>query len=63
MLRRTGAQADAQVRTVEISWLSVILKADPDFYAKRKDEKLYEFSNGRVIRGNPNKVATAYPDE
>jgi hypothetical protein len=53
----------AEVRTVEISWLSVILKADPDFYAKRKDEKLYEFSNGRVIRGNPNKVATAYPDE
>ena len=53
----------AEVKTVEISYLSVILKADPDFYAKRKREKLYEFSNGREFLGDPTKVATAYPDE
>lgn len=48
---------------MEISWLSVILKADPVFSAKRRHKKLYEFSDGRVIRGKPQKVATGYADE
>lgn len=52
----------ATVRTVERSWLQLVLQADPEFYAKRKDELLYEFSNGRQFRGDPNKVGTAYPD-
>lgn len=51
-----------QVRNTERSWLSIVLKADPTFYADRKNEKLYEFTN-REFRGDPNKVATAYPDE
>lgn len=52
-----------EVRTVEFSLMQVILKADPEFYARRKDEKLFEFSNGREFRGDPNKRNTAYPDE
>lgn len=52
-----------EVRTIEQSWLTVILKADPEFYAKRRDEKLYEWSNGREFRGDPRRVGTAYPDE
>jgi hypothetical protein len=55
--------AAGEVRTVETSWLTHVLKADPDFYAKRRDEKLYEFSNGREFRGDPRRIATAYPDE
>lgn len=43
--------------------MAQILKADPDFYAKRRDQKLYEFSNGREFRGDPEKVSTAYPTE
>jgi len=50
------------VRNIQFTWLSVILRADGDFYAKRKDELLYEWSNGRQFRGDPNKVGTAYPD-
>lgn len=53
---------EGEVRTVLRSWLAVILEKDPEFHARRKDEKLYEFSNGREFRGDPRKVATAYPD-
>jgi len=54
---------DGDVKNIEFSWWSIVLKADPDFYAKRKREKLFEFSNGRQFRGDPNKINTAYPDE
>lgn len=55
--------ASGDVRTIEFSWLELVLKAEPDFYAKRRREKLFEFSNGREFRGDPAKVNTAYPDE
>ncbi len=55
--------ADGKVQTREISLTSLIAQADPEFYAKRRKEKLWEFSNGRVFRGDPNKINTAYPDE
>lgn len=55
--------AAGQVRTVETTLLTEILKAEPEFYALRKREKLYEWSNGKVYRGDPRKEATAYPDE
>jgi hypothetical protein len=42
-----------EVRTVEISWLSVMLKADPDFY---------EFSDARVLRGNPKTRGAERPE-
>lgn len=54
---------NGQVRSVTYNWRSEVLKADPRFYAKRKDELFYEWSNGRQFRGDPTKVATAYPDE
>jgi hypothetical protein len=54
---------NGQVVTTQRTWLSKVLEADPDFYAKRKDELLYKFSNGKEFRGDPNRVATAYPDE
>lgn len=55
--------AIGEVRNVVRTWLSYILKADPEFYSQRRDEKLWEFSNGREFRGDPNRVGTAYPDE
>ena len=55
--------ASGDVQRREFNWLEVILKADPDFYANRRREKLWEFSNGRESRGDPAKVNTAYPDE
>lgn len=54
---------NGQVKTVEFDWRAIVLKADPTFYRDRKDELLYEFSNGRQFRGDPSKIATAYPDE
>lgn len=48
------------VKNREFTWLSVILQKDPDFYAKRKSELLYEFT-GRNYRGDPTRVGTAYP--
>ncbi|MBT1154358.1 hypothetical protein J1C56_02005 [Aminobacter anthyllidis] len=61
--REDHSMATGDVRTVSFTWLSVILKAEPEFYAKRKDERLYEWSNGREFRGDPRRVGTAYPDE
>lgn len=54
--------ADAAVKNVTFNLMSQILKAEPDFYANRRREKLWEFTN-REFRGDPNKVNTAYPDE
>ena len=54
--------AYGQVTTVSFTWLSKLLEKEPDYYAGLKDEKLYEFSNGREFRGDPRKRATAYPD-
>jgi len=50
------------VRQVNFTWLSKLLESDPDFYAKQKKELLYEFNNGKEFRGDPRRVATAYPD-
>jgi hypothetical protein len=55
--------ASGIVQTRTFNWLEIVLQADPDFYGNRKREKLWEFSNGKEFRGDPNKVNTAYPDE
>jgi hypothetical protein len=52
--------ASGDVRTREFTWLQALLQADPEFYAKRQKELLYEFSNGRQFRGDPRRVGTAY---
>jgi len=49
----SGEALMTEVRTVEISWLSVMLKADPDFY---------EFSDARVLRGNPKTRGAERPE-
>lgn len=54
---------NGQVRNRSVSYLTEVLKADPDFYAKRRDELLYEFSNGREFRGDPRTTATAYTED
>lgn len=54
--------ADGKVKNITFNLMSQILKAEPDFYANRRREKLWEFTN-RVFVGDPNKVNTAYPDE
>lgn len=49
--------------SVEVSYMSLLLQADPEFYARQRDEKLFEFDNGRIVkRGDPRKRNTAYPD-
>lgn len=53
----------AIVQTKEISWRTLILQRDPNYYADQKREKIYEFSNGKVFRGDHAKVGTAYPDD
>lgn len=55
------AQGDVQSRT--FNWLTKLLEKQPDYYADKRDHKLFEFSNGKVFRGDPAKVNTAYPDE
>lgn len=52
---------DQRVRYVEKTYISEVLRADPQFYADQRDVLLYKFSNGREFRGDPTKVATAYP--
>lgn len=54
--------AIGDVRTKEIDWRTLVLKAEPDFYAKRRKELFYKFSNGREFRDDPTKTG-AYPDE
>lgn len=55
------AQWNGEVRSVSFSYMSVLLQRDPEFFAKLRDEKLYEWSNGREFRGDPTEIATAYP--
>lgn len=58
--------SDQRVRTIERSYMQLVLQRDPQFYAENRDVPFYDFShhpNGRVFRGDPRKVATAYPDE
>jgi len=40
-------------RSVNRTWKSIVLAADPDFEAEKKRELEYEMSNGREFRGNP----------
>jgi len=55
--------AKGEVRSVTFNWLTKLLEKNPDYYADKKDHKLYEFSSGREFRGDPAKVGTAYNDD
>jgi hypothetical protein len=48
------------VRNRERTWLELVLEAEPEFYAKRRNETLFEFSNGRKFIGDPTRYNTAY---
>lgn len=49
------------VRTVTINYTALMLREHPDYYKEMRDRLLYDFSE--EFRGNPDKIATAYPDE
>lgn len=42
--------ARQDVRFVERSYMSLLLEADPDYYATRNNGHEYEFSNGRRFK-------------
>lgn len=44
--------AAPKVRTTEIPYKVLVLRADPDFEASRAKEPFYEFSNGRTFKEN-----------
>lgn len=39
-------------KSVERTWKSVVVAADPDFEAQKRREPEYEFSNGKVFTAN-----------
>lgn len=41
-----------KVRTTEIPYKVLVLRADPDFEQSRAKEPFYEFSNGRTFKEN-----------
>ena len=46
------SHSTTRTKTVERTWKSLVLKADPDFEAERRREPEYEFSNGRVFKAD-----------
>lgn len=40
-------------RRIEFPYKREVLRADPDFEQQKRNETFYEFSNGRVFKGNP----------
>lgn len=50
-------------KSVERTWKSIVLEADPEFEASKKKQVEYEFSNGRKFSGNPAKRGAYAPDE
>jgi hypothetical protein len=45
--------AYSKPRTLNIPWKVMVVRADPDFEAAKRNEVFYQFSNGRTFRGNP----------
>jgi len=48
-----------KVTTVVVPFLTIVLRADPDFYRAQKFEPYYHFSNGRLFTGD-NATTGAY---
>ena len=49
------------VRSREVSWLTLVLRADPDYYREKRNEIEYEFPNGKTFYGDSN-TRGAYSD-
>ena len=46
------------------SYVGLMIRENPDYYAEMKDRELYSFGGRRrVFRGDPENVGTAYPNE
>lgn len=43
---------NTNTKSVERTWKSVVVAADPDFEAQKRREPEYEMSNGRVFTAN-----------
>ncbi|MET4187607.1 hypothetical protein ABIB86_000444 [Bradyrhizobium sp. JR1.7] len=41
-----------RVKSLEVPFKTLIVRADPDFEQAKRREVFYEFSNGRVFREN-----------
>lgn len=54
--------SDGRVKNVEFNYLTLLLRADSEYYARRRNALLYRFTD-RKFMGDPRKVGTAYPDE
>lgn len=50
-----------KVRTVQVPFLTLVLRADPDFQRAKRREPFYEGSNGRTFYGN-NATSGPYED-
>lgn len=48
--------------TLNVPWKALVLRADPDFEAAKRNEPFYVFSNGRRFGGNTAKYG-AYSSE
>lgn len=50
-----------KVKTVQVPFLTLVLRADPDFQRAKRREPFYEISNGRTFYGN-NTTSGPYED-
>jgi hypothetical protein len=44
--------ANTGTKSVDRTWKSAVVAADPDFEAQKRREPEYEFSNGKVFSAN-----------
>ena len=52
----------SRVKRVVVQWRALVAKSEPDFEARKRKQPEYEFSNGKVFYGNPEKRG-AYADD
>lgn len=50
-----------KVTTVQIPFLTLVMRADPDFQRAKRREPFYSFANGRTFYGN-NATSGPYDD-
>lgn len=55
--------ASTGTKSVNRTWKTLVLKADPDFEAQKRNEIEYEFSNKREFRANPATRGAYAPEE
>lgn len=48
-----AATSNTGTKSVDRTWKSKVIAADPDFEAEKRKDVEYEFSNDRKFTGNP----------